>query len=61
MTSLPDEQIPLMCDAIEQAVGLPAFDLLRDGAGELVNLLTPYLKDHKKQRLWIREAHAQQR
>jgi uncharacterized NAD-dependent epimerase/dehydratase family protein len=42
--NLPDEQIPLVCDAIEQTVGLPAFDVLRDGPDGLVNLLATYLK-----------------
>ena len=44
--SLPDEQIPLMCDAIEQTVGLPTFDALRDGPDELVNLIKSYANDH---------------
>jgi uncharacterized NAD-dependent epimerase/dehydratase family protein len=59
--NLPDEQIPLMCDAIEQTVGLPAFDLLRDGPEGLANLLKSYLTDHQDQRRRIRETHAQQR
>jgi uncharacterized NAD-dependent epimerase/dehydratase family protein len=41
---LPDEQVPVICDAINKTIGLPAFDVLRDGAGALVNLLNPYLK-----------------
>lgn len=41
---LPDEQIPIICDAIYKTIGLPAFDVLRDGAGAMVNLLNPYLK-----------------
>ena len=41
---LADEQIPVICDAIHKTIGLPAFDVLRDGAGALVNLLNPYLK-----------------
>jgi len=48
--NLPDEQIPLMCDAIEQAVGLPAFDVLRSGPEGLVNLIKSYLNDHQDQR-----------
>ena len=43
--NLPDEQIPLMCDAIEQAVGLPAFDVLKDGADGLMHLLLTYIKN----------------
>ena len=45
--NLPDEQIPLVCNAIEQTVGLPAFDVLRDGPDGLVNLLATHLKDQK--------------
>ena len=41
---LPDEQIPIICDTIYKTIGLPAFDVLRDGAGAMVNLLNPYLK-----------------
>ena len=44
--NLSDDQIPLICDAIELAVGLPAFDLLRDGPAALANLLKSYLNDH---------------
>lgn len=36
---LVDQQIPFVCDAIEKAVGLPTFDVLRDGAEELVQVL----------------------
>ena len=46
--NLPDEQIRLMCDAIQQAVGLPAFDILRDKPDELVNLLATYLKNSRR-------------
>jgi uncharacterized NAD-dependent epimerase/dehydratase family protein len=34
-----DMLIPLVCDAIQKAVGLPTFDVLRDGADELVQVL----------------------
>ena len=44
---MPDEQIPVICDAIHKTIGLPAFDVLRDGAGPLVNLLRPYLKSNR--------------
>ena len=37
---LADEQIPLVCDAICKAVGLPTFDVLHDGAEELVRVLS---------------------
>jgi uncharacterized NAD-dependent epimerase/dehydratase family protein len=46
--NLIDEQIPLVCDAIEQAVGLPTFDVLRDGPAELINSIMTYLSDHAK-------------
>ena len=36
---LADQQIPFICDAIQKAVGLPTFDVLRDGADELVRVL----------------------
>jgi uncharacterized NAD-dependent epimerase/dehydratase family protein len=45
---LSKEQIPLVCDAIEQTVGLPAFDVLRDGPDRLVRNLTNYLKGRSK-------------
>ena len=36
---LKSEQIPLVCDAIQKVVGLPTFDVLRDGANDLVQIL----------------------
>jgi len=36
-------QIPLICDALEKAVGLPAFDVLREGPENLVEILLPFL------------------
>jgi uncharacterized NAD-dependent epimerase/dehydratase family protein len=42
--NLPDDQIPWMCDAIEQTVGLPAFDVLRDGPDKILNLVKSYIK-----------------
>jgi uncharacterized NAD-dependent epimerase/dehydratase family protein len=47
--NLPLEQIPLMCNAIEQSVGLPAFDLLQNGSKGLAGLLTSYF-DHRGNR-----------
>ena len=38
------DQIPSICDAIQKEVGLPAFDVLRDGAGAFVKFLKSYLK-----------------
>jgi uncharacterized NAD-dependent epimerase/dehydratase family protein len=43
--NLSDEQIPLMCDAVEQTVGLPAFDVLKDGPDGLMNLLLTHIKN----------------
>ena len=40
-------ELGLLSYAIEQTVGLPAFDLLRDGPGGLVNLLARYLENRK--------------
>jgi uncharacterized NAD-dependent epimerase/dehydratase family protein len=42
--NLIDDQIPMICDAIEKVVGLPAFDVLRDQGDGLVAALVPYLK-----------------
>jgi len=41
---LVDDQIPMICDAIEKIVGLPAFDVLRDQGDGLVATLVPHLK-----------------
>ncbi|MFC1857113.1 DUF1611 domain-containing protein [Thermodesulfobacteriota bacterium] len=41
---LSDSQIPIVCDAVERITGLPTFDVLRDGTGELVSMLMPYTK-----------------
>ncbi|NNL75623.1 MAG: DUF1611 domain-containing protein, partial [Desulfobacterales bacterium] len=59
--NMSDEQIPLMCDAIEQAIGVPTFDVLRDGPEELVNVLKSYLDDRQGQRRWSHDTHAQKR
>ena len=42
--NLIDDQIPMICDAIEKVVGLPAFDVLRDQGDGLIATLVPYLK-----------------
>jgi uncharacterized NAD-dependent epimerase/dehydratase family protein len=36
-------EIPSVCRAVEQAVGLPTFDVLKDGPQRLVNLLATHL------------------
>jgi uncharacterized NAD-dependent epimerase/dehydratase family protein len=38
---ITDTMVPLVCDAIQKAVGLPTFDVLRDGADDLVQVLAP--------------------
>jgi uncharacterized NAD-dependent epimerase/dehydratase family protein len=48
--NLIDEQIPLVCDAIEQAGGLPAFDVLKGGLTEFVNLIKSYIYSHQAKR-----------
>jgi len=44
--NLSDDQIPLICETTKQAIGLPAFDVLRDGPESLVKILIPHLKKH---------------
>ena len=39
---IPDDQVPCFCEAVQKTIGLPAFDVLRDGAGELAQLLAGY-------------------
>jgi uncharacterized NAD-dependent epimerase/dehydratase family protein len=45
--NLPRERVPAICEAIQTVCGLPAFDLLIDGAEELVRLLKSYRKPGK--------------
>jgi len=40
---LSSQQIPLVCEAITQVTGLPAFDVLVQGAEGLIDCLRPYL------------------
>jgi uncharacterized NAD-dependent epimerase/dehydratase family protein len=40
---LKPENIPKACQKITESTGLPAFDLLTNGANDLVKILTPYL------------------
>jgi uncharacterized NAD-dependent epimerase/dehydratase family protein len=42
--NLTDDQIPVICDAIEKVVGLPAFDVLHDQGNALAAAFVPYLK-----------------
>jgi uncharacterized NAD-dependent epimerase/dehydratase family protein len=39
---LADEAIPLVCETLTRVTGLPAFDVLKDGPGGLVDLLRRY-------------------
>jgi uncharacterized NAD-dependent epimerase/dehydratase family protein len=41
---LSTDQIPTSCNSIQKEVGLPAFDVLQDGAGALVKILKSYVK-----------------
>lgn len=41
--NLSNDQIPLVCSAIEQVVGCPAFDVLRDGPEKLIAFIKPFL------------------
>jgi uncharacterized NAD-dependent epimerase/dehydratase family protein len=43
------QDIPSVCNALKREVGLPAFDVLRDGAEGLLSVLLPYIE--KMQRL----------
>jgi uncharacterized NAD-dependent epimerase/dehydratase family protein len=42
---IADDRVPLVCDAVQKVIGLPTFDVLRDGADGLVDLLAGYLKE----------------
>lgn len=42
--NLSKEKIGIVCEAIEMVVGLPAVDVLVDGAEKLVRALAPYLE-----------------
>ncbi len=45
--NMAPEQIPYVCEAIQQTVGRPAFDVLRDGPEELIRLLKTCRKQRK--------------
>jgi uncharacterized NAD-dependent epimerase/dehydratase family protein len=40
---IADDRMPLVCDAVQKAIGLPTFDVLRDGADGLADLLAGYM------------------
>jgi uncharacterized NAD-dependent epimerase/dehydratase family protein len=46
--NLSPEQVSEVCRAIEQDVGLPAFDVLRDGPQELIAILAAFCKKVEK-------------
>ena len=41
---IPPAEISASCEAVATEVGLPAVDVLRDGAGEVVRALEPWLR-----------------
>jgi uncharacterized NAD-dependent epimerase/dehydratase family protein len=41
---LPPDQVPLACQAITRETGLPAVDVLKEGAGALVDVLEPLVR-----------------
>ncbi len=41
---IADDRIPLVCDAVQKVIGLPTFDVLRDGADGLADLLAEFLR-----------------
>ena len=41
---LSPDQIPAVCDAMQKDVGLPVFDVLKDGADALVKILESHVK-----------------
>jgi len=44
---LSDDQIPRVCEAIENVTGLPAVDVLRDGSARLLEILAGYLNQKR--------------
>ncbi len=42
--NLDESEVPLACEEITDLTGLPACDVLRNGAGEIINALTPHFK-----------------
>ncbi|AOY57557.1 DUF1611 domain-containing protein [Desulfococcus multivorans] len=44
---LPAETIPTVCAAICRDVGVPAYDVLRNGGTELAKRLMPFIRDRK--------------
>ena len=48
---LPVEKVNDVCDAVGQVTGLPAVDVLLNGAKELVRVLAPHIEKIKKNRI----------
>ncbi|MGD9226715.1 MAG: DUF1611 domain-containing protein [Desulfobacterales bacterium] len=46
---LSTDRLPSMCDTIQKKIGLPVFDVLRDGAGAIVKMLKSHVKDYRKE------------
>ena len=42
--NLVRDEVPMVCDAIEMAVGVPVFDVLLDGPDKLVQTLIPFIE-----------------
>jgi uncharacterized NAD-dependent epimerase/dehydratase family protein len=49
---LSPESVSGVCAAICRDVGVPAYDVLQDGAGELAERLMPYVRDRQKLDAW---------
>jgi uncharacterized NAD-dependent epimerase/dehydratase family protein len=46
--NLAAEKIPYVCEALQQVVGLPAIDVLINGADELVKILIPHIQKKRE-------------
>lgn len=49
---LPAEAIPAVCAAICRDVGVPAYDVLKNGADALAEVLMPFVRDREKLAAW---------
>jgi uncharacterized NAD-dependent epimerase/dehydratase family protein len=41
------EEVPKVCRQIQDQIGIPAFDVLLDGADDIVTIMKSYLKKHE--------------
>ena len=46
--NIPRHEIPDTCKRITEQTGLPAMDVLTQGAGELVDILIPHIRSHRE-------------